>query len=280
MFNNSKYTKWYNEIISRAQIRTLSSDLYREKHHIVPRSLGGSNQASNLVILTAREHFLCHWLLTKMVVDAKQKYQMWNAFSCMLYRERPGQDRYKVSSRVFESIKVAGAKIKSERFKGANNPMFGRKGESSPHYGKKKSAEHLAKLSESHRGVVRTLESRAKQSAATKGRKQSADHIAKRICAGEKNGMYGKKLTTEMIAKRTSTLKANKLKKKIEQILAEGMIVIREKKNANLTRLMNGNHPSQQKRTCYHCNTTVSLGMFGRWHSQCNQNQIKENQNS
>lgn len=215
IFNESKYTRWYYQIIDQAQGRLLTNDIYTESHHIIPKSLGGTNKKTNLVLLSGREHFIVHWLLTKMVSDTKQKYQMWNAFSCMLYRERPDQDRYKVSSRVFESIKVAGAKIKSERFKGANNPMFGRRGELSPHFGKKKSAEHLANLSESHRGVVRTLESRAKQSAATKGRKQSVDHVAKRICLGEKNGMYGKKLTPEMIAKRTATLKANKLAKKL-----------------------------------------------------------------
>ena len=63
--------------------------------------------------------------------------------------------------------------------------------------------------------MVRSAEAKAKQSAATKGRKQTTEHIAKRICAGEKNGMYGKKLTPEMIAKRTATLKANKLAKKL-----------------------------------------------------------------
>jgi hypothetical protein len=177
--------------------------------------LGGNNDASNLVELTAREHFIVHRLLTKMVTETKQKYQMWNAFSCMLYRERPGQQRYKVSSRLFENIKTSGAKIKSERFIGRNNPMFGRRGKDHPAFGKQWSDEHRKNASISHTGVTRSIESRIKQSNATKGRTQTADHIAKRICAGEKNGMYGKKLTPEMIAKRTATLKANKLAKKL-----------------------------------------------------------------
>ena len=141
-FNDSKYTHWYNQLIEQAKVRVLPRDVYTEKHHIIPQSLGGDNSVDNLVRLTAREHFVCHWLLTKMVVETKQKYQMWNAFSCMLYRERPGQERYKVSSKIFESIKTAGSKIKSQRFKGENNPMFGVKGKDHPSFGKDWSADH------------------------------------------------------------------------------------------------------------------------------------------
>jgi len=215
IFNNSKYTRWYNQIIEQAKIRVIINDGYSERHHIIPKSLGGSDSETNLVKLTAREHFVVHWLLIKMVINTKQKYQMWNAFSCMLYRELPGKQRYKVSSRVFENIKIAGSKIKSEKFKGKNNPMFGRRGKDHPAFGKEWSDEHRLNASLSHQGLLRSAEARAKQSATTKGRKQTAEHIAKRICAGEKNGMYGKKLTPEMIAKRTATLKANKLAKKL-----------------------------------------------------------------
>jgi hypothetical protein len=215
MFNDSKYTRWYNQIVARAQNRVTTNNGYTEVHHIIPRSLGGNNSKDNLVNLSGREHFIAHWLLTKMVIDTKQKYQMWNAFSCMLYREKPGQKRYKVSSRIFESVKIAGAKIKSERFKGKGNPMFGLKGSDHPAFGKEWTDEHRVNASLSHKGVMRSAESRAKQSASTKGRKQTPEHIAKRVCAGEKNGMYGKKLTPEMIAKRTATLKANKLAKKL-----------------------------------------------------------------
>jgi hypothetical protein len=214
IFHNNKYSRWYNQIIERAKCRLLIGE-YKEIHHIMPKCLGGNNDSSNLVELTAREHFIVHRLLTKMVTDTKQKYQMWNAFSCMLYRERPGQQRYKVSSQLFENIKVSGAKIKSEKFKGKNNPMFGKKGKDHPAFGKQWSDEQRKNASISHTGVTRSIEARKKQSNATKGRTQTAEHIAKRICAGEKNGMYGKKLTPEMIARRTATLKANKLAKKL-----------------------------------------------------------------
>lgn len=39
---------------------------YSEKHHIVPRCIGGDDSKSNIVILTAREHFIAHSLLYKI----------------------------------------------------------------------------------------------------------------------------------------------------------------------------------------------------------------------
>jgi hypothetical protein len=78
MFNSSKYTKTYYKIVNAAQ-STLRSG-YLEKHHIIPRSLGGSNRKDNIVSLTAREHYVCHLLLTKMTEGLhKQKmtYAAW-----------------------------------------------------------------------------------------------------------------------------------------------------------------------------------------------------------
>jgi len=60
----SKYQVWYDAIIDRARTRKLNC--YSEWHHIKPRSHGGNDDPSNLVELTYREHFLAHWLLTKL----------------------------------------------------------------------------------------------------------------------------------------------------------------------------------------------------------------------
>jgi hypothetical protein len=78
IFIDNKYTKWYHAIVQNANLRTLSDDTYIEKHHVIPRSLGGVDSKENLVRLTAREHFVCHLLLTKMVTGPAQ-YQMLSA---------------------------------------------------------------------------------------------------------------------------------------------------------------------------------------------------------
>jgi hypothetical protein len=59
MFNNSKYTN----IIDGAKNREREGCV--ELHHIVPRSIGGSDTKDNLIYLTFREHFLAHWSKTR-----------------------------------------------------------------------------------------------------------------------------------------------------------------------------------------------------------------------
>lgn len=63
MFINNKYFKWYNNIVSNRLINPQSGEI----HHIVPKCMGGTNNNSNLVKLAIREHFICHWILTKCV---------------------------------------------------------------------------------------------------------------------------------------------------------------------------------------------------------------------
>lgn len=57
--------------MKRAKGRKLT--VYCERHHIKPRSFGGSDKPNNIVILTFREHFLAHWLLTKFVKGVEKR---------------------------------------------------------------------------------------------------------------------------------------------------------------------------------------------------------------
>lgn len=58
------YQKHYRLLIERAACRALSG--YRERHHVVPRCMGGTDAPSNVVALTAEEHYVAHQLLVKM----------------------------------------------------------------------------------------------------------------------------------------------------------------------------------------------------------------------
>ncbi len=58
------YFRVYDQLMSRAGGRSISG--YSESHHIIPRCLGGTDEAKNLVRLSAREHFIAHRLLTRM----------------------------------------------------------------------------------------------------------------------------------------------------------------------------------------------------------------------
>lgn len=208
LFIDNKYTRLYYSIISKAQSRVLEKNIYSEKHHIIPKSIGGTNLKDNLVLLTAREHFIAHWLLTKMVENKKHKWQMWNAFHCMLYRETDNQQRYKVTGRIFENIKRNGSTIKSERFSGESNPMFGKKHseESKRKMSKERSGkgkphtnESKAKISKANTGIVRDAEFRANVSKVHKGKVDTAETRLKKSVAqtGKKwvnNGVTSKRV--------------------------------------------------------------------------------------
>ncbi len=115
MFKENKYTKWYFNIINDRRSNPYTG--YVEKHHIIPKSMGGSNAKDNLVALSAREHFICHWLLTKMT----DKKGMRLALLAMT-RASSNQSRYKVSSRIFQKIRENA----SNASLGSNNPNYGK----------------------------------------------------------------------------------------------------------------------------------------------------------
>jgi hypothetical protein len=58
------YLKHYNILMERSRDRVLEG--YVEKHHIIPRCLGGTNDTTNIAVLTPEEHFLAHQLLVKI----------------------------------------------------------------------------------------------------------------------------------------------------------------------------------------------------------------------
>ena len=180
-----KYTRWYNQIIERACWR-LTED-YTETHHILPRSLGGTDDIDNLVELTAREHFICHWLLTKIHTgDARNK--MLSAFFLMR-GNNAYQDRY-INSRAYETLRAEYARYISKMNSGRIQPPDEKAKQIAAITGRKRapfSEEWLENMSKSKQGKknprwgVEVLEStRQKQRAKALGRKQSEETIRKK----------------------------------------------------------------------------------------------------
>lgn len=59
----NKYKRWYFKIIDNAKLRETIAEY--EKHHIIPKFAGGTDDLDNMVKLTYREHYICHKLLCK-----------------------------------------------------------------------------------------------------------------------------------------------------------------------------------------------------------------------
>ena len=238
----NKYEKWYTTITDRARNRTVTG--YTESHHVIPRSLGGSDDADNLVDLTAREHFICHWLLTK-IHTGESRNKMIYALR-MMRAEKHGQQRYesKITARVYESIKQDYAVIQSERIRGEKNPMWG----------KHHTPEAREAIRQKNTGKQITDEQREKLVQAMTGKKRqpfSDEWIAKlsQAHAGENNGMYGKTHSEETRAKQRA--KALGRKQSAETV----------QKKADAIRGL-----KREKRHCLHCDQMIAVNTYARWH--------------
>lgn len=96
------YQKIYNKIIERARTRQIEG--YVEKHHIIPRCLGGNDNNKNLVQLTPKEHFICHRLLCEIYPNNdKLKYAL---FLMSIGKRKKKENHYNISCRIYERIKT------------------------------------------------------------------------------------------------------------------------------------------------------------------------------
>lgn len=177
----NKYTKWYVNIVEKAIKRASSKKEakkilgYCEKHHIIPQciKLGGEKDSLNFCYLSAREHFLVHMMLPKMIKNINHSMRLGNAIGRMknkklkYYNSRTFETAKKINSTynnmkldeykkvVSENMKTYYSSIeginfitnKAETQKitmiGEGNPMFGK---TSSFEGKSHSEEFISRM--------------------------------------------------------------------------------------------------------------------------------------
>jgi len=120
MFTDKFYSKVYFSTIEKAKQRGWKKARGRERHHIIPQSLGGTNDKDNLVYLSCREHFLCHWLLVK-ITEGESYHKMVYALMGMR-AENEQQERYHTvfTARVYEKYRIEHAVYHSKLMKSKN----------------------------------------------------------------------------------------------------------------------------------------------------------------
>ena len=115
------YLKHYYRLVNRAHLEERSKkDSYYESHHVKPKSLGGKF----LVLLTAREHYIAHFLLYKhykLYGNKNEQIKSARAFNCMTFSSADNITRY--NSHTFQYARIAFNKSIS----GINHPMYGKK---------------------------------------------------------------------------------------------------------------------------------------------------------
>jgi len=241
MFLSNKYTNWYNSIIERAKNRKLNG--YFERHHIIPKSLGGSDYKENIVDLTGKEHFICHLLLTKMLLG-DNKYKMIKAANMMAFRHSPNQERYKINSRTYGilkksieiplNVRLKMGESQKNRFKNISGTFLGK---SHTEKTRKKMSESASKP-KSEKWKISASKNRTGKPAPNKGIPHTAEAKKKisQAMLGEKNPFFGKTHSEEQ-----------RQKKREEKLAAP-------------------------KKLCYHCGKEVDPMNYARWHGdKCKQ---------
>ena len=173
------YIKHYNNLMSTRLLlkperhKMRKNGEYFEGHHIIPKSKGGAGISSrglnndNIVYLTAREHFLAHWLLWRIHRDRSSALAFHKMLSC-----NKNQDRV-MSSRAYSEARLAfsetnkgnqygrlskGKKMSEERKAEVSKFMKGRwSGENNPFFGMKHTDETKKILSEKRKMVREEL---------------------------------------------------------------------------------------------------------------------------
>ena len=110
------YKKHYDALIGKSKNRKLEG--YFEKHHIIPKCLDGNDEVNNIAILTAREHFIAHLLLTK-IYPSNMKLVKAVAIMCI------GQSERKLTNRLYGRIRELFSQAQSESQSGRKNSQYG-----------------------------------------------------------------------------------------------------------------------------------------------------------
>lgn len=157
------YCPEYFEIIGNRLLHPIDKG---ERHHIYPKSCGGSNSESNLVMLTPAEHIRCHYLLVDMFQDEPKKRRK---MACALHFISHTRDGKKLTVEEYAAIREAHAKAVSEMLKGHEVSIEARQKISEKKLGRKDSEETRRKKSEGHKG----------QTSPWKGKKHSKEYCQK-----------------------------------------------------------------------------------------------------
>lgn len=129
------YKRIYDQIIDRRRAEPYNG--YTERHHVIPKCLGGPDTKDNIVRLSAREHYLCHLLLTRIYSEGPAHYKMIKGFLMMSTVKSESHQRIS-PSRNYQHLKDRYYRYVSEIYQGEGNSRYGCMWISNPDTGESK----------------------------------------------------------------------------------------------------------------------------------------------
>lgn len=181
------YQRIYDEFIADRRIKEPSLTGYTEKHHVLPRSLGGDNSKENLIKLSAQDHYFAHELLAKI-----HKGKMSNALWMMT-----NSKKYKASRLMYQSIREQHVKEVSPKLIKAIT-------------GRKKSQDEINKISQSLRVYFKNNPDAIKGRTFTDEAKRKLSASLKEFYKDRDGSRKGKKQTPQAIKKQRDYMLSDK----------------------------------------------------------------------
>ena len=179
------YQKHYDALIERARHRNLQC--YFEKHHIIPKCLGGGDDLNNIVKLTPEEHYVAHQLLVKLNPNNCNLI-----YAACLMSKSPHHKR--LNNKLYKWLKIKLAEAQSKKFSG-----------------RIWSEEQNISRSKNVKAQWADPDFRAKRSNSMRGRKWSEE--SKTARSAMLRGKPGRKWTAEQKIKLSETKRKNHLLK-------------------------------------------------------------------
>ena len=120
---NLTYEEFINNILE-TRGRFACGDEYHERHHIVPRCVGGTNDEYNLIDLFAREHFIAHKMLAEENPNEEGLLYAWWCMS--IQTNEHTKERYQLTAEEYEEVRTKFASLMSDKMSGDGNRMWNR----------------------------------------------------------------------------------------------------------------------------------------------------------
>lgn len=207
------YRRIYDSLIIRGLNRPRENGVYYERHHILPRCMGGGNNKENLVYLTAREHFVVHQLLVKIYPKVHEL-----VFAVHMMTVDNGGGR--INNREYDWLKTRYSKATSDKFKGRKVSEETRKRMSEAAKLRMNRPEEKERVSRQNTGRKHTEESKMKIGLSSKSRKRSEESIKKQ--SERMTGKKHSKETLEKIRKAASKRRGVPMSEDVKRKMSEG----------------------------------------------------------